>query len=496
MTDKNLGRILANRYELTKFIDQGAMGTVYLAQDTLLGGVSVAVKLLSHDVLNPSMIKQFQTEAKISALLGHKCTHVVRVIDQKRTQEGQPFYVMEYLKGKNVRQIIRAKPLDIPRFLELARQTCIALKAAHEGILFNNQVVSIIHRDIKPSNILVLQTASGELVKVLDFGIAKLLQGIKTDETRFMGTMAYSSPEQMDGQELDYRSDIYSLGITMYEMLTGSLPYRPQRNNFSAWHKAHTADEPRPLKSIIPLGTSPKLLNAVSDLVMSCLAKRSSQRPETVDEMLTVLMEFQRQAPPPRKPLLAPPVEVRDEPVPVSKPKETGLDVDWLLRSQTWPSKVTKEESLPKLLFLDKKKPLVTLWVMLSPQEISNRAKNRRYNTFLCTLHPYPMILWVTAFHSEVHGYRWFGHYLHPKKNGDRNVLWHLSDAGSYPALLFSQRPPKAVVEIYKFNIAQAQCRLLKEWVLRAQATPSIGKPEDSKAMLKKEFEKLKYRGF
>ncbi|MBT9310680.1 serine/threonine protein kinase [Leptothoe kymatousa] len=498
MTDGNLGRILANRYELIKSVGQGAMGTVYLAKDRVLGDVSVAVKLLSQDVLNDRSVKQFQIEATISALLGQKCMHVVRVIDQKFTQEGQPFYVMEYLAGKNIRQLIRPQPLDIPRFLELARQTCIALKAAHDGILFNDRLVPIIHRDIKPSNILVTKASSGELVKVLDFGIAKLLQGRKVDEINFMGTMAYSSPEQMDGQELDYRTDIYSLGITMYEMLTGALPYQPRRNTFGGWHKAHTTYAPRPLKSIIPLGTSPKLLNGVSDLVMSCLSRNRSRRPESVDEILTTLMALQRDGVTPSKPLSFQFSEDTHGTLPTPPPSEVGPDVDWFLRSQTWPQKnaADLENPLPKMLLLDDEKPLATLWLKLSAQEITQRANSTRYNTFLCTMHPYPMVLWVTAFYSSTHGYSWWANYLHPKKNGDRKFLWQLSDAMAYHALLFSQRPPNAVVEICKFNIAKAQCKLLKQWVLRAQATPSVGKPEDSQALLERELEKLQKKGF
>ncbi|MEO0869627.1 MAG: serine/threonine-protein kinase, partial [Cyanobacteria bacterium J06642_11] len=384
MTDQNLGRILANRYELTKFIDQGAMGSVYLARDILLGGVSVAVKLLSQHILDALTIEQFKTEAKISALLGHKCTNVVRVIDHKLTRDGQPFYVMEYLEGQNIRQIVRVQPLDIPRFLELARQTCVALKAAHAGILFDNQVVPIIHRDIKPSNILVLQASSGELVKVLDFGIAKLLQSSNIDDPRFRGTIAYASPEQMDGQELDCRSDIYSLGITMYEMLTGKLPYRPQRNSFGGWHKVHLTHEPKSLKSVIPLGTSPKLLNGVCDLVMSCLAKKPQQRPASVDEILTGLMTLQQDLRPART------ISAKVLPKPVAKNAARSVtavktlpDLDWVLRSQTWPSELptTQENIVPKLLLLDKQQQLPMLWMMLSPEEIDRRMQNRRYNT-------------------------------------------------------------------------------------------------------------------
>lgn len=511
MTDRNLGRKLANRYALIKPIGQGAMGTVYLAKDTLLDDVSVAVKLLSQQVLNDRTFDRFQTEAKISALLSHKCTHVVRVIDQQLTQEGQPFYVMEYLGGKNISQIIRTQFLSIIRFLELSRQTCLALKAAHEGILFKDKVVPIIHRDIKPSNILVTQAKSGELVKILDFGIAKLLQASDDDDDYFLGTLAYSSPEQMDAQELDNRSDIYSLGITMYEMLTGKLPYKPHRNNFNGWHKAHTTYEPEPLKQVIPFRGSPELLNGVHDVVMGCLAKKRDQRPASVDEILTRLTRLQQGTSLSKgtqnvvlfrqrqyediQTIILP--QQRQKTVAFKNTAHTVIDLNWFLRSQTWPPTIPpKAISLPKVLTLNKKKPLSTLWMMLSPQEIAHRMNNTRHNTFLCTLYPHPMVLWVTAFHSHAYGYRWFSNYLRIKDVSDRKFLLQLSDQRSYHGLLFSTQRPNMVIEICKFTITQVQCNLLKEWVMRAGTGPSMGNPKDSADLLKREFEKLKAIGF
>ena len=121
--------------------------------------------------------------------------------------------------------MIRKQHLSLPRFLSMARQIGLGLQCAHNGILVDGTICPIIHRDVKPSNMLVIQDPSfGELVKVLDFGIAKLLLS-DGDHTKFyLGTLAYSSPEQMEGKELDNRSDIYSLGVMMFEMLTGKMP--------------------------------------------------------------------------------------------------------------------------------------------------------------------------------------------------------------------------------------------------------------------------------
>ena len=285
MTDNNFGRRLANRYELMDSIGQGSMGKVYLAEDMLLGGVPVAVKFLAHTLLTKKMRQRFMSEAMTCAQLGNNSMHVVRVTDYGVTDDEIPFYVMEYLKGKNLGQVIHPKPLPIPRFLDFTRQICLGLETAHKGIILKGNVIPIIHRDIKPSNILVTQSTSvGELVKILDFGIAKLLQADNSEQTSsFMGTLAYASPEQMEGQELDKRSDIYSLGIMMYQMLTGSLPFRPKNNTFGGWYKAHRSQQPTPLDGLSPYGALPRLLK---DTIMSCLEKDRDQRPSNVSQLL------------------------------------------------------------------------------------------------------------------------------------------------------------------------------------------------------------------
>ena len=227
MRDPNLNRILANRYQLQEVLGAGAMGQVYLAHDKLLGGVPVAVKLLSISIHNKKLRVQerFEQEAKTCAILGQKSIHIVRVMDYGVDEHGTPFYVMEYLQGENLNDAIRLQPLTLPRFLSLARQISLGLQCAHQGILVDGVLCPIIHRDVKPSNILVVEDSSlGELVKVLDFGIAKLIQGDSNQTKYYLGTLAYSSPEQMEGNDIDPRSDIYSLGVMRFEMLTREMP--------------------------------------------------------------------------------------------------------------------------------------------------------------------------------------------------------------------------------------------------------------------------------
>ncbi|MEM9265547.1 MAG: serine/threonine-protein kinase [Cyanobacteria bacterium P01_F01_bin.13] len=488
MTDNNFGRRLANRYELMDSIGQGSMGKVYLAEDMLLGGVPVAVKFLAQTLLNEQMTQRFMREAMTCAQLGNNSMHVVRVTDYGVTDDEIPFYVMEYLKGKNLGQVIQPTPLPIPRFLDFTRQICLGLETAHKGIILNGQVIPIIHRDIKPSNILVTQSTSvGELVKILDFGIAKLMQADNSEQTSsFMGTLAYASPEQMEGQELDRRSDIYSLGVMMYQMLTGTLPFRPSNNTFGGWYKAHRSQEPIPLNGQSPYGALPRVLK---DAIMGCLAKDRSQRPSSVSQLLEHLAPLENRFS--RSIDLGKQISGTLRDVPVvhrSDRRPSGSEEDRFCRLQVWPHNTPIAEIVfPRLLTMSNRQ-LPTLWAMLSSLEIEQRISNTSSNNFLCVRNPHPMVLWVTAFYGKAQGARWLSSYLDLKNPGNQKFLWHLGEEGTYRILFFSKETPNQFIDFRRLNIAPPQRKLLKEWVLMARAIMPIGSSKDSKTILKKEL--------
>jgi eukaryotic-like serine/threonine-protein kinase len=258
MSDPRIGQLLSNRYQLIKLIGRGAMGQVYMAEDVLLGGVIVAVKFLSQTLLTRKMRDRFRSEARTCALLSTKSMHIVRVMDYGVDDQEVPYYVMEYLEGNSLSEVISAQNLPLPRFLSLARQICAGLQCAHQGITIEGTTYPIIHRDIKPSNILVTQDPGfGELVKILDFGISKLLQADESQTSSYMGTLAYSSPEQMEGRELDSRSDIYSLGVLFYEMLSGKMPLQADTHSFGSWYKTHHFQPPQKFEIANPAAKVP-----------------------------------------------------------------------------------------------------------------------------------------------------------------------------------------------------------------------------------------------
>lgn len=492
--DPNNGRLLANRYQLVELVGKGAMGRVYLARDMLLGGVTVAVKFLSQTLLNQKMRERFEREATICALLGEKSIHIVRVRDYGVDEHEIPFYVMEFLRGAGLSDLIRSRPLSLSRFLSLSRQICLGLQCAHKGIIIDGEVCLIIHRDIKPSNILVIQdTTLGELVKILDFGIAKLLQSDSSQTNSFMGTLAYCSPEQMEGRELDERSDIYSLGVMMFEMLTSEMPLVAETHSFGGWYKAHHFNPPRTFDSV---NGELKLPKALEKLVMSCLAKAVSDRPQSAVEVLRVLELLEQRFGQGRQlgqgqgteaTLSKPPVVTDAQP-------KTLPSADEICRLTVWPkSKPIAEIVFPHPLRTTRG-TLATLWVMLTKQEIQNRQISTRYNQFLFLMSPHPMMLWITALHSREHGPRWLPCYLDLKTPLGQEMVRQLGESGSYRLLFFAVEEPQHCTNVMTSTIAPAQCRMLREWVAASQTLVSATAPQMSKKLLKQEFEKLKLK--
>ena len=491
MMDPNTGRLLANRYQLVELIGKGAMGRVYQAKDMLLGGVIVAVKFLSQALLNKKMRDRFYREATICAMLGEKSNHIVRVRDYGVDENEISFYVMEYLEGDSLSEIIRRQPLSLPRFLNASRQICSGLQSAHKGILIEGQLSPIIHRDIKPSNILVLQDSSfGELVKILDFGIAKLLQS-DTDQTHtFMGTLAYCSPEQMEGKELDKRSDIYSLGVMMFEMLTGEMPIVGESHSFGGWYKAHHSMPPRTFESVKP---NLKLPVPLKNLVMSCLAKEPNARPQSVEEVIQALKTVEERLEQNQRLIGRIEKAIKNRPLVVTDSQhKRAPSLDEICRQASWPKDKPQQAIVFPHIIKANDEALATLWVMLKKQDIQNRQVCTRYNQFLFLMSPYPMVLWITALHNREYGANWLPCYLDLKTDLGQKMARLLGKTGSYRILFFSLTEPESCANVMTSTIAPEQRQRLTQWANTSQTLPSGGQPQFSKKVLKQEFEKLK----
>lgn len=272
------GALLADRYRIERLISRGGMGAVFEA--TQLGlDRAVAVKLLLPALSRDEKVQErFRREARSVAQLRHP--HIIQIYDYGISEHG-PYIVMEFVRGESLREMLRRAPLELPTALAIMEQVCSALAVAHAA--------GTIHRDLKPDNILIESLAAGHLAaKVLDFGIAKIRQA-QTEEAEtsltganIIGSPAYMSPEQGLGQELDERSDIYSLGIVLYEMLTQAAPFAKSTPGTMLMHHVNTT--PRPLREL-----RPDISQAVAQVVMRALAKDPEQRFGSASEFAQAL---------------------------------------------------------------------------------------------------------------------------------------------------------------------------------------------------------------
>jgi serine/threonine protein kinase len=272
----------AGRYEIVGELGRGAMGVVYKATDPVIGR-TVAVKTikLSEEgtgLSRPELLIRFQTEARAAGLLTHP--NIVVVFDAGE-EDGLYYITMELVEGKSLQaHLDGGQAFALPRVLRIMEQTCSALQFAHER--------NVVHRDIKPANIML---TADDTVKVTDFGTAKILQfGTMQQTAHVMGTPSYMSPEQVKGRAVDGRSDIFSLGVLLYEMVTGEKPF-PGQNITTVIYKI-VNEEPVPPRQI-----DPSIHPGISAVVMKALAKEPETRYQSCREMLEGLRNYRSVAP-------------------------------------------------------------------------------------------------------------------------------------------------------------------------------------------------------
>ncbi|MEM6291608.1 MAG: serine/threonine-protein kinase [Myxococcota bacterium] len=287
-----LGREILGQYRVLSKIGRGGMGSVYLAEQPQMRR-HVAIKVLHAEVgEHPEAARRFQAEAQAVARLDNP--HIVSVYNFGHLESGELYIAMELLEGRTLRQELSAVGrMPVERVVEIVRQIASGLAEAHRN--------SVIHRDLKPSNVMLLPRANTELVKILDFGIAKVDAGDGTRTRGWVGTPQYMAPEQFTGASVDARTDVYALGLLAYEMLCGRTPFLSE-NPMSYVHSHVYAAVPT-MREYVPQGLSP----AIEAVVLSALAKSPEQRPLSAPafaEQLATAMAAPLQAPAPKSPIL------------------------------------------------------------------------------------------------------------------------------------------------------------------------------------------------
>jgi len=289
------GSVIRGKYRILSKIGQGGMGAVYKALHLAFDELR-ALKVMAPELLSDQLfVKRFKHEAVITRRLQHP--NAVRVDDIDESDDGRPFIVMEYIEGRSLKKLIQDEgPLPVPRVCSIIKQVAAALDAAHR--------LGMIHRDIKPENIVLVATPEGEEAKVLDFGIAKVkearlgdIAGMTLTGTGVViGTPQYMSPEQAMGKrgdELDGRSDLYSLGIVMYQMLTADLPFKADTT--MEMLLAHMNTPPTPICVLRPELRIPE---TIANLTMKLLEKNRELRPASARALIEEVEAAEQVQPP------------------------------------------------------------------------------------------------------------------------------------------------------------------------------------------------------
>lgn len=265
--DPLLGKVIGAKYEILSFLGKGGMSVVYKAKQHPINRIVALKMLLAHLSKNEGSVRRFLQEATAAGQLTHP--NVVSVFDFGLTEDGQPYLVMDFVKGESLAQVISARgPIPYRDALPLFMQICEGLNLAHEK--------GVIHRDIKPSNLVVEERADGKHARIVDFGIAKMLDAESQQLTKtgeIFGSPFYMSPEQCEGRPLDNRSDIYSLGIVFYEVLSGAAPLAGQSSLETM--RLHMEQMPESLQKNAPAMEIPL---ALENIIFKMIAKQREKR--------------------------------------------------------------------------------------------------------------------------------------------------------------------------------------------------------------------------
>ncbi len=289
-SDKLIGEVLADRYAIDSRIGEGAMGTVYKAHHVKVGR-AFAVKVLHPRLLNEEkLLKRFEREAELAGKLQH--ANVIGVVDVGETADGMHYMVMDFVSGPDLATLLSDAPMPGPRVISLVKQLCDGLQHAHEK--------GLIHRDFKPENVIVETDPGGnELPRIVDFGIAILQdagespngEGRLTTNGLVLGTPHYMAPEQAVADPIDHRIDLFALGIIIYEMLTGKLPFDGTGAEVA---RANLVLDPPAMNKRVPHLDVDPLLEAFTRKLM---AKNRDHRPATAKAARELLELIERDRP-------------------------------------------------------------------------------------------------------------------------------------------------------------------------------------------------------
>lgn len=479
---------LLDRYKIQVQLNEDSISQYFLAVDQHLAGSKSIIRFLKHSRFRNTAPEKFALSARSSAVAGSLSFHIVKILNYGIYSEQYPFYVYENFHSLTLKALLTSQSLPPKQLLSIYQQVAVGLDSAHRySIRAENQ--PIVHGDLKPANILLFRESQADVIaRIQGFGLSNIF--LEETQDIYLGTPAYSSPEQFEGFKTT-GGDIYSLGVMMFQGLTGQLPINPAERSLQGWRDAHRYRDPLRLQDTASAMQLPK---ALIDVVHSCLEKKPENRPETALQVAEVLEMCLINSGSDR---LA--SDRSSDGYLRETSKETVEDslneFSQILWDTRWPKHLPNAEISFAQLLTQNCVRIPAVLAMLSESEINLRRSDEIRSYFYASEETAAMLLWSTVWYEAGLAPRWFINYLDLTNLNTRVFVRLLLYHGEYPLILFgatscSDEPAR----ILYAKLTARQQLALQISLNQAEEGKQHASPAQAKATLRAKLAPLKVK--